>query len=230
MNPPDRYSGVYALGIETAFSTVSVCLFDPTLQQVVSLEELSLVKGHAEALPLLIAEVLTQAEKEKSAIKEICVSVGPGSFTGTRIGISAAKALAAVRNIPIYGISTTTAFAAPYLGAGVPVVSIIDAGNSRVYFEFFDAFGQRTYDLSVSEIAEAVRILPFHEVIVTGVGSETFLREATARGIHVRPEGREDSPGADEIARAIALRKVEPLPPVPLYLRNQYQDSKKGLL
>jgi tRNA threonylcarbamoyladenosine biosynthesis protein TsaB len=225
----DQCSGVCALGIETSLSVASICLFDQGSQKAIISEELSIMKGHAEVLPFLLGRLLPQTKKENLLINQICVSVGPGSFTGTRIGISAAKALAAVLNVPVYGTSTTTAFAAPYFGAGLPVMSVIDAGNGRVYFEYFNASGQQVLNLTIAEIAEAARVLPPEQIIVTGLATELFLREASARGVQICSEGRRDSPGAEEIVKTIVLKKAQPLPPEPLYLVNQYRGSSEGL-
>ncbi len=220
-------NGEYVLGIETAFSTVSVCLFDKRADHPLELQELSLVKGHAEVLPVCLAKTLAVIREQLVDLSEICVSVGPGSFTGTRIGISAAKALGAVLKIPVHGVSTTAAFAAPHIGSGLPIASVIDVGNGKVYQECFDPCGASISKLKIFDFAEAIRNLPSREVILTGTGAEFLVREATIRGANVRLEGRSDSPGADQIVRASTFEKNE-LPPRPLYFNTRYQVSVEG--
>lgn len=224
MNRLEADKGSYALGIETAFSTISVCVFDKHAGLPIVTEELKLAKGHAEALPILLAKVLREIEKDIERLKEICVSIGPGSFTGTRIGIAAAKALAVVLDIPVFGVSTTSAFAAPFAGAGSPVISAVSAGHDRIYIECFDASGRSASKISIVDVVEAVRNMPNHETIVTGTGAEDFLREAMIRGGNVRLEGRMDSPGADWIAQ-VCTKAGALLPPRPLYLSNNYGSS-----
>lgn len=230
MRRSEGHNRGYALGIETAFSTVSVCLYDLHSQAAVVLEELALAKGHAEILPIFLSNVFEKAGKEIALLKEISVSIGPGSFTGTRIGISAAKAVAAALDVPVFGVSTTTAFASLHFGAGSPIISAIDAGNGRLYLECFDASGHRISTLSLVDIAEAVRNLPSEEVIVTGTGAEALLREAIIRGVNVRLEGRTDTPGAEQIARVNATQISDPLAPEPIYFGNQYESSMKARL
>ena len=189
-------NGVRAvLGIETAFKTVSVCLLDHNTLQLLALEELPLARGHAEALTPAIERVVQKSGLTFASVYGLAVSVGPGSFTGTRIGIAAAKALGATLKVPVWGVSALSAFAAPALRLSTSsVASVIDARNGLVYFQYHASDGTILFPASVLPIKTAVRSLRSEEVLVTGAGAEIFAQEAGwARGAgRCRPGGALD--------------------------------------
>src|SRR5262249_56921027 len=76
-------------------------------------ESLPMLRGHAEALLPLLQRVLQQANFGLSDIDRIAVTTGPGSFTGLRVGIAAARGLALAAEKPAVGLSTPSAFAGP---------------------------------------------------------------------------------------------------------------------
>jgi tRNA threonylcarbamoyladenosine biosynthesis protein TsaB len=93
------------LNIETATTNCSVSLTQNGL--VVSFKEYANVQySHAEQLHLFIEEVLTQADKSLNDLSAIAVSKGPGSYTGLRIGVSAAKGLCYALDIPLISVPT----------------------------------------------------------------------------------------------------------------------------
>jgi tRNA threonylcarbamoyladenosine biosynthesis protein TsaB len=96
--------------------------------------------GHATRLLPLIARVLTRAEIGWAEVERIAVGVGPGTFTGLRIGIATARALARARGIPLVGISTlqSLALAGPRAGVAAPtafdaVLAVLDARRREVF-------------------------------------------------------------------------------------------------
>jgi tRNA threonylcarbamoyladenosine biosynthesis protein TsaB len=82
--------------------------------------------GHASRLLRLVDEVVI----DWAAVSRIAVGVGPGGFTGLRIGIATARALAQARELPLVGVSSLAALAAPHVG---PVVAVIDARRGEVF-------------------------------------------------------------------------------------------------
>ncbi len=103
-----------------------------------------MLRGHAEALMPLIAAVMSEADVEFVDLDRIAVTVGPGSFTGLRVGVAAARALALAAGKPAVGLTTLTAFAAPFLEAdgGGLLMSVIDARHDRVYMQLFGPGGR----------------------------------------------------------------------------------------
>src|ERR671912_190926 len=93
-------------------------------------ESLPMNRGHAEALMPLIARVIKASGIAFVALDRIAVTTGPGSFTGLRVGLSAARGIALAASKPVVGVTTLTAFAAPIVSENAdphPVVTAIDA-------------------------------------------------------------------------------------------------------
>jgi len=102
------------LAIDTALETCAAAVLDIHGGKMAS-ESLPMVRGHAEALIPLIDRVMRQADMPFSALDRIAVTVGPGSFTGLRVGISAARGIALTAGKPVLGLTTLAAFAAPLI-------------------------------------------------------------------------------------------------------------------
>src|SRR5207245_7803218 len=96
---------------------------------IIASETLPMARGHAEAVMPLIARVMDLAGVEFAELDRIAVSTGPGSFTGLRVGISAARGIALAAGKPAVGLSTLAALAAPLIatGDGTQVVERIAA-------------------------------------------------------------------------------------------------------
>src|SRR3954464_6227359 len=103
------------LAIDTALEACSAAVLDLERGGIVASETIPMVRGHAEALMPLIARVMDLAEAEFTGLDRISVTTGPGSFTGLRVGISAARGLALASGKPAIGLSTLSGFAAPHI-------------------------------------------------------------------------------------------------------------------
>ncbi len=119
------------LGIDTATLVASVAL--ATSETLVAEINIQTKKNHSVRLMPQIAELLAAADVSQQQIKAIAVSNGPGSFTGLRIGLSTAKALAYAWEVPIIGVSTLTALAYQVAVPGVVVSPLLDAQKNNVY-------------------------------------------------------------------------------------------------
>ena len=87
----------------------------------------------SEILVPSIDELLKKAELSPSELNATALTIGPGSFTGLRLGISALKAIELAYGAPVYGISSLEAYAYPYTKFGCPVLSCIDANKDKFY-------------------------------------------------------------------------------------------------
>src|SRR4051812_20665710 len=102
------------LAIDTALEVCAAAVLDTEHGKVVS-ESVPMLRGHAEALIPLIDRVMKQSGVPFAALDRIAVTTGPGSFTGLRVGISAARGIALAANKPAIGLTTLAAYAAPYI-------------------------------------------------------------------------------------------------------------------
>ena len=126
------------LAIDTALEACAAAVLD-TEQGKVASETLPMVRGHAEALLPLIQRVMRQADLAFAALDRIAVTTGPGSFTGLRVGISAARGIALAAGKPAVGLTTLSAFAAPLIAQDdqTSVAVAIDARHDHVYLQVF---------------------------------------------------------------------------------------------
>jgi tRNA threonylcarbamoyladenosine biosynthesis protein TsaB len=126
------------LAIDTATDTVSVAVHDG--EAVVASAVVRGERRHAELLVPMIADVLTRAGMTVSDIGVIAVDVGPGLFTGMRVGITAAKALAEVLEVPVVPVSSLDALAHGAHTTDMDVVvSVLDARRGEVFWGVYRA-------------------------------------------------------------------------------------------
>ncbi|MGD9766768.1 MAG: tRNA (adenosine(37)-N6)-threonylcarbamoyltransferase complex dimerization subunit type 1 TsaB, partial [Pseudolabrys sp.] len=93
------------LAIDTALESCSAAVLDTARTTALAVEQEPMLRGHAEALMPLIARVMDRAQLEFKEIDRIAVTVGPGSFTGLRVGIAAARGIALASGKPAIGLS-----------------------------------------------------------------------------------------------------------------------------
>ena len=133
----------YILNIETSTTNCSVALSKNGT--VVGLkEDNSLEYSHAERLHVYIDEVLKTAKVSKDQLEAIAISKGPGSYTGLRIGVSAAKGLCYALSLPLISIPTLEALAHQVENPNGVVVAMLDARRLEVYSAIYDGNFQET--------------------------------------------------------------------------------------
>src|SRR5487761_2591273 len=148
------------LAIETALAAASACVFDSARPDTIAQESIAMIRGQDQAIVPLIDRVVAAAGGGVKSIERIAVTVGPGSFTGIRIGISAARAIGLALGVPVVGVSTLAAYAAPVVldkSDGV-VAAAIDARQGRVFVAAF-ANGRPVIAPRVLTPREAVRAM-----------------------------------------------------------------------
>ena len=209
------------LAIDTALEACSAAVLDTEHTGVVAHESLPMQRGHAEALMPLIARVLDRAQLNFAELDRIAVTTGPGSFTGLRVGISAARGIALASGKPAVGLSTLAAYAAPFIAADdtLPVVAAIDARHDHVYLQVFGPGGRTIVTPRLVSIADARRMA------LTGgpriVGTAANIMAANWPGGERLPAAVDQraAPDIDWVARLGAAAVETGLPPKPLYLR-----------
>lgn len=148
------------LCLETATNLCSVALCES--DGVISLRESNDSKSHASLLTVYIGEVLKEYSLNVSDLQAIAVSKGPGSYTGLRIGVSAAKGLAYGGSIPLLGIETTYSMfwgiRKNELFTDIEDNSLfcpmLDARRMEVYYAVYDYYGNKVKDVSAKIIDE----------------------------------------------------------------------------
>ena len=151
------------LAIDTALDACSAGVLDTDAGKLIALESQPMKRGHAEALMPLIARVIKQAGIAFASFDRIAVTTGPGSFTGLRVGLSAARGIALAADKPVVGLTTLTAYAAPVVSenAEQPVISAIDARHDQVYFQVVSGDGSSLIRPRVAPIEQALRASRF---------------------------------------------------------------------
>jgi tRNA threonylcarbamoyladenosine biosynthesis protein TsaB len=146
------------LAIDTALDACAAAVLDTGSDKLIAQASQSMKRGHAEALMPLIATLMKQAGLPFAALDRIAVTTGPGSFTGLRVGLSAARGLALAADKPVVGVTTLSAYAAPRLGedGDHPIISAIDARHDQVYFQIVSGDGTSLVAPKVALVADAL--------------------------------------------------------------------------
>jgi tRNA threonylcarbamoyladenosine biosynthesis protein TsaB len=158
----------------------------------------------------------------------IAVGLGPGSFTGVRIGIATARGLAASTGLPVAGVCTLDAIGRALRegdGGGADCLAVLDARRGEVFAALYSASGERLWEPLVSsptDLAERVAELPRHPR-AGGSGALRFRQELAQRGVEISPPDDADPlhrVAARHICALAAAEKAEEAGPLaPIYLR-----------
>lgn len=209
------------LAIDTALEACSAAVLDTERASVVAHESIPMVRGHAEALMPLIARVLDRAGLDFAQLDRIAVTTGPGSFTGLRVGIAAARGLGLASAKPVVGLSTLAAYAAPFIAADdtLPVVAAIDARHDHVYLQVFGPGGRTLVGPRLAPLREALRVSATGAPRVVGTAAK-MLADAWPAGERVPTVvDPRRAPDIDWVARLGAAAAETGASPKPLYLR-----------
>jgi len=173
-------------------------------------------RGHAEVVLAMIDEALGALDVAYRDLTRIGVTTGPGSFTGVRVGLSVARALALALDIPVIGISTLKAHAAGCPAQGAKLVAL-DARRGEFYTQLFD---QDNGALAAPRLLSAKEPCPEewltqHNLCLIGSGAAHF--QPILAGSTIGDES--SAPAIATVAELCEKADVSPLKPVPLYLR-----------
>ncbi len=183
----------------------------------------AMARGHAEALMPMVAEVLAEAGIAAREIDLVAATVGPGSFTGVRIAIAAARGLALATGAKLYGTDSLTVMARRALASGPlpngPFAVAVDARRGMIYFGLYDETGARREGPLLISPKDAARLLPRDLKRAVGSGALLLAEASAAQGWRIDAALPELQPSAAQLAE-IALEARETVPTLrPLYLR-----------
>jgi tRNA threonylcarbamoyladenosine biosynthesis protein TsaB len=228
---------VLVVGFDTATPAVSVALHDG--ERVVSEAFAVDARRHGELLAPMIAKVMADAGAVRGDLTAVAVGVGPGPYTGLRVGLVTARVLGAVLGIPVYGVCTLDVIAAAARddAGGREFLVATDARRKEVYWARYDAAGRRIEGPSVaaaSSISGATRLAvaggggplyadSFGKMIGPAYPDARTLCEVVAGQL------REARPGEGRPGEGARLPAAVTWPPLldaePLYLRRP--DAKE---
>ena len=200
------------LALDTCLTACSAAVLDG--ESVLAARSEAMPRGHQERLAPLVRELMAEAGVDFSDLTRIGVTVGPGSFTGLRVGLAFAKGLASALSLPCVGVGALEALA---FGQAGFVAAVIDARREQVYVQLFgDGAALMAPDALTAQdaMARMAEVYPGGPATIIGSGAP-LLAPALPNATLLTPGG----PDPVAVAR-LAWRGAAPLhPPRPLYLR-----------
>ena len=189
------------LGFDTATPAVSVALHDG--ERVISTASALDARRHSELLMPMIAKVLADAGVPRTDLDAVAVGVGPGPYTGLRVGVVTARVLGSVLGRPVYGVCSLDVIATS-AGPGREFVVATDARRKEVYWARYDAAGRRVAGPAVgpaSSIPEAA------DLAVAGTGGQWYPE---AFGEEIGPASPDAGTLCGLVARSLAASSALP--------------------
>ncbi|KUL95048.1 peptidase M22 [Bosea sp. WAO] len=210
------------LAIDTALGACSACVLEAGSAQPIAIEQVAMERGHAEALMPMIERVMGKVEGGFSSLDRVAVTIGPGSYTGLRVGISAARAIAFAAGIPAVGVSTLAATAAPLVGreGGRVIAAALDAKHGQVWFQALNAQGKQLVSIRQVNHRDAARSIGAGPVSLVGSAALAVANEAWAIGLDAVVVDDAKAPDVIWVARLGMIADPQSAPPRPLYLKE----------
>jgi len=189
-------------------------------------------RRHTELLPKMLDSVLADSNIKKKDIKGCIVGVGPGAFTGIRIGVATIQGIALGLNVPCYAISSLQAIAQQSLlnsSCSSSILACIDARMDEIYFAEYAVISSQLTQLMGTEslIANDQFILPDHCMRVAGSGVtciDEYLDVSIERQVDCYPTAK----SLFDVFNKITLSPLSAEQLLPSYIRNNvtYQNKK----
>jgi tRNA threonylcarbamoyladenosine biosynthesis protein TsaB len=206
------------LAIDTALEACSVGVISADGASPILVSEV-IGKGHAERLMPMIEAAMAAAGLAFADLDRIAVTVGPGSFTGVRIGIAAARGLALVTGCALVGIGTLAVLAesARAIAGAQPVLAALDARRNEIYGQLFASDGTAITEPQADTAVMFASLVPA-DMLLAGSGAAA-VAAAIGPGAEARIMHRSAFP---DIAAVLRMGRAAPpaeTPPRPLYLR-----------
>src|SRR5258705_7133454 len=194
------------LAIDTALEACSAAVFDTDRGGITASESVAMARGHAEAVMPLLARVMDLAEIEFASLDRIAVTTGPGSFTGLRVGIAAARGIALAAGKPAIGLSTLAAFATPLIAEDdtTHVVAAIDARHDNVYLQVFGIGGRTLVAPRIATLRDAVRAAMTGPARIVGSAANLLAAAWPGGGDQPVPGGQPAGPRIRLVPRLVA--------------------------
>lgn len=162
------------LALDCSASLCAACVYDAGGGIELGREVRDLGKGHAEHLMAVIDAALGKAGKTFAGLDAIAVSVGPGSFTGVRVGVSTARGLALALKIPAIGVTTVEALAAEAADGfpGRAVLAALDGGRGEIHAGLYDKHLKPLFGPAATSLEETARLARQADAVLAGTVAE----------------------------------------------------------
>ena len=214
------------LAIDTAANFCSACLWDEALDRVVAQEERNIGRGHAEQLMQVVETVMRSAGRDYAGLGRIAVAIGPGSFTGIRVGVASARGFGLALGIPVVGVTTLEALAADSASEAMgPFTVAVRGGRGQFFMQDFDASGRPVADARAVDDTAASAAIPESTRLLVGNAAGEIAAKLAASGRNLLALA-DRATGA--IATVARLSAASSHVPVPLYLRGADAKPQEG--
>jgi len=210
------------LGLDSATDACSAAILRGGT--VIARRHETMRRGHAEVLMVLVQDVMRRAALDFGSLDLIATTVGPGGFTGLRIGLASARGLALAGRIPIVGITTLEAVARAQLPVETPFLIALDTKRADVYVQLFASGGVPQGEPAAVMPNDIAARLPAGRISVGGNARDAVLRALAGRNPRPEPLDGPIQPDAAIVAAMGAERHAScganiSAAPRPLYLR-----------
>ncbi|MGC4024575.1 MAG: tRNA (adenosine(37)-N6)-threonylcarbamoyltransferase complex dimerization subunit type 1 TsaB [Mesorhizobium sp.] len=217
------------LAIDTSAAQCAACIFDAHSMRETGRAVLDLGKGHAEHLMAVIEDALSAAQTDYSSFARIAVSVGPGSFTGVRVGVSTARGLALALGIPAIGISTLEAVAAETreTSGNTTVLAAFESVEGALQAALYGPSGEPIFPPAIISLEDALQLAETHRPVVAGTAAKRIAEHCDFPLVI----GSERNTADIAIyARLAATKGDGEEKPKPLYLREPDAKPQAGFV
>lgn len=218
------------LSIDTALDACTVGLVEIDAGEARTIAEAReiMTRGHADRIVPMIDDVLAEADLTPWQIDMFAATVGPGSFTGVRVGISAIRALALATGRPAIGVGTLAAIAWPAVIAhGGPVISAIEARRGDLYAQPFQQGGEPKAEAQVAPAQTLAAQWPEIDAVAGSGATALAAVAASTAGRLLGVIAVPSTPTVEAIAFLAAARPKD-FEPIPLYLRPPDAKPQTG--
>lgn len=169
------------LGLDTSGKTASVAILDTQQQVLLGERTVYTTRTHSQVIMPMTMALLEECRMQIADVDCFAVAVGPGSYTGLRIGIAAVQGMAMVQNTPCIGVSTLAALASRVLS---PQILAVMHARSDLFYAAWFSNGERVTPDALQTVEEIAEVPMTGQVMLTGDGAEEFVRQYQALPEH----------------------------------------------
>ncbi len=214
------------LAIDTAANFCSACLWDEASDRVIAEEERDIGRGHAEQLMQLVESVMRSGGRDYADLGRIAVAIGPGSFTGIRVGVASARGFGLAVGIPVAGVTTLEALAADAADKATgPFTVAVRGGRGQYFTQDFDASHHPLGDARAVDETAANATIPANTGFLVGNAAAAIAETLAASGRNLSAYIDRATGNIATVARLSARSSHAP---VPLYLRGADAKPQEG--